>query len=471
MKVYHYRSTEVARLEIDKGTFHFSSTNELNDPLEGVINVYWKASKLEWEGLFCTYGFSLLKSLFNYYLVLHVDRNNNDNANHILKCNDSWIFFQSHCGFKNVLDSLYTEITNLPIVQSILEYCCSKQKNQKITKNTLIVFLYYAHLDIFKLCIQKMQTLEILKQDAEKIIRRIDKKLSISEDAIKDFKDFFLHQDDLTDYCNKTRNDCLKIGIKQDLKELIVKDLDLDTFNKRKHWFDLETDFPQVFVEEISKLIFHQSYVTCFSLNCNNSALWGNYADSHRGVCLIYEFLEEAPILKNTELENKISKKKVEYTDTPLECNFFESFYNVENIDKLVWLPKLNEITSKRNQNIIIKQSIISAYHGICKNKEFRKFKDWSYEQEYRISLPNSELTSIKNSKRNLEFNPNLLKGVIFGINTSNSDKIDILRLLKKYLEQLPDDRKKDLKIYQAYYDEVTNSIDKLEINYGDLLE
>ena len=54
MKVYHYSSTEVARLEIDKGTFHFSSTNELNDPLEGVINVYWKASKLEWEGLFCT---------------------------------------------------------------------------------------------------------------------------------------------------------------------------------------------------------------------------------------------------------------------------------------------------------------------------------------------------------------------------------------------------------------------------------
>ena len=38
---YHYRSINSALLEIENGTFHFASKEELNDPLEGFVRVFW----------------------------------------------------------------------------------------------------------------------------------------------------------------------------------------------------------------------------------------------------------------------------------------------------------------------------------------------------------------------------------------------------------------------------------------------
>ena len=40
MKLYHYRSINSALLEIENGTFHFASKEELNDPLEGFVRVF-----------------------------------------------------------------------------------------------------------------------------------------------------------------------------------------------------------------------------------------------------------------------------------------------------------------------------------------------------------------------------------------------------------------------------------------------
>ena len=55
MKLYHYRSISSALLEIENGTFHFASKEELNDPLEGFVRVFWQGDKMAWEGLFRHY--------------------------------------------------------------------------------------------------------------------------------------------------------------------------------------------------------------------------------------------------------------------------------------------------------------------------------------------------------------------------------------------------------------------------------
>ena len=46
MEVYHYRSIEAALLELSEGAFRFAKQEELNDPIEGYISVYWAVSKL-----------------------------------------------------------------------------------------------------------------------------------------------------------------------------------------------------------------------------------------------------------------------------------------------------------------------------------------------------------------------------------------------------------------------------------------
>lgn len=63
MLIYHYRPIESALLEIEKGTFHFASREELNDPIEGYVRVFWQGDKAAWEGLFRNYICSLRQAM------------------------------------------------------------------------------------------------------------------------------------------------------------------------------------------------------------------------------------------------------------------------------------------------------------------------------------------------------------------------------------------------------------------------
>ena len=50
MELYHYRSINAAVKEIQSCTFRFAAKEELNDPIEGYVRVYWKGDKQAWEG-------------------------------------------------------------------------------------------------------------------------------------------------------------------------------------------------------------------------------------------------------------------------------------------------------------------------------------------------------------------------------------------------------------------------------------
>ena len=68
MILYHYRSMDSALKEIGGGTFHFASREELNDPIEGFVSVYWQGDKAAWEGLFRNYICSLYQGIELYLL-------------------------------------------------------------------------------------------------------------------------------------------------------------------------------------------------------------------------------------------------------------------------------------------------------------------------------------------------------------------------------------------------------------------
>jgi hypothetical protein len=65
------------------------------------------------------------------------------------------------------------------------------------------------------------------------------------------------------------------------------------------------------------------------------------------------------------------------------------------------------------------------------------KIDDWAYEDEYRLVL-NSLITDYSDaSRRKLKYNFGDLKGIIFGINTSDDDKAAILRIIKQKCQEM----------------------------------
>lgn len=69
MDLYRYRAIDSAIRDIESGVFHFASKEELNDPLEGYISIYWKGDEAAWEGLFRNYICSCFNAIETYLLA------------------------------------------------------------------------------------------------------------------------------------------------------------------------------------------------------------------------------------------------------------------------------------------------------------------------------------------------------------------------------------------------------------------
>ncbi|RXJ50066.1 DUF2971 domain-containing protein [Gelidibacter gilvus] len=130
----------------------------------------------------------------------------------------------------------------------------------------------------------------------------------------------------------------------------------------------------------VSKRVTQRKGVACFMSNCENLLMWAHYANSHKGISLKFDILED--------IEFFSPAKKVIYTRDYPEYDY------------------LNDKNDFVNQMF------------------FTKSEDWEYEGEVRI---------LKDKNGNYQFNPNSLKEVIFGCKISDGDKKTLIKIIKNY--------------------------------------
>lgn len=102
-------------------------------------------------------------------------------------------------------------------------------------------------------------------------------------------------------------------------------------------------------------------------------------------------------------------------------------------------------------------------YWKIYDAKTYRKTKNWEHEKEFRVAVSNTFGEFDVPQKQNMSFDWNLLKGVIFGIRTSEYDKKQILAKLIKHKDELS-----DFTFYQAEYSAEEQKIKIRKRNFGD---
>lgn len=136
----------------------------------------------------------------------------------------------------------------------------------------------------------------------------------------------------------------------------------------------------ETFINKVAKRVTQRKGLACFMSNCDNLLMWAHYADSHKGVCLKFDILEDTNIFSPA--------KKVEYSK---------------------YYPEYDYLT---NKNDFVNQMF------------FTKSEEWTYEGEVRV---------LKNKKGNYDFNPNALKEIIFGCKITDSDKITLKKVVKTY--------------------------------------
>ncbi len=482
MYLYHYRSIDSAIKELSGNTFKFSSVEELNDPLESYVRLYWKGDIPAWEGLFRNYICSLYQAICFYLL-----RWNKEDIKIQVVLKDIHAFDNVQLG--QLLHNIGSQFLDKKVIQWLISFY--GKNNLKCGTKELILIFRSMHELAFKMCIENMITnCLITEEQGEMILKTIkvnpedgigilmaaskssskDPLLNIDEsirrklfgEIAENVQDIIEQQLFLLDAKQSKEKNTYVIPETIKQTELLDADIVQDFLykngkedgNRERNWLEIRHNFPKIYIEQLKNLIFPEVYVVCFSGKKDDSSMWGYYADNHKGVCLIYdsdELMIEPKRENSSESPNYIKAdiKQIKYGGDLVERNFFETLGKLSKIQIKDWLTGRTEISRYYDLYTSKDNKWREEYWKVADIKDFQKLLSWSHEDEYRIRVENILGRYDNAEDRILKYNTRALKGIIFGIKTSEYD-------MKRVIEALPLDRdlKDDIVLYQADYND-----------------
>lgn len=153
---------------------------------------------------------------------------------------------------------------------------------------------------------------------------------------------------------------------------------------------------PNVFRDDISPFVKELMYtdygISCFSKKGDNALMWSHYADSHRGICLVFDKNE----LRKSFMGRRIEMGEVDYKrNSPIR------------------------VTMKCEDNSVAFDAESSVF--------FNKMQCWSYEEEVRMFYEDTK----KHKRRSVPFSKSCLKAIIFGERTDEDDKNTLVHLIE----------------------------------------
>ena len=458
MILYHYRSIDSAIKEIGNSTFHFASASELNDPLEGYIRVFWRGDRAAWEGLLRNYICSLFQAISIYLLQ----------GDEKLIWHRSLIVDLHQCD-DIPLGTIWKDLGDAFLEEDEVKKLIAIYGDNEVEvfEKEIQLILRFVLGTAMGLCIAKCKERRIIpEEEADEVSKFYDrskgktsifdsidtlKKYDNRKEVIKNMENTIEDMLDLQ-YTEFGFNDnkFLYGFYKEKRDDLNIQEyLSSEAYMKRK-WISVSIDFPKIYVNQMKELIYPKSYVVCFSGRADDSSMWGNYADHHRGVCLVYETDTEGYINVN---DRKFKPKAVVYGGDILERNFFETLGRLTFRQIETWLKGKTE-TSKYITKFTEDSGWREKYWEDFRSKSYRKLKAWEHENEYRIAIDNTFHVYDDPKSRNLKYEPESLKGIIFGINITEYDRYRIITTILNHKNEY-----KDFSFYQAEYEEIEQKI------------
>ena len=498
MNVYRFRKIENLLgefQELEKQSIYFASPEELNDPMEGFRDVFWQGDKIVWGNFFKHYLCCLNQTLCLLKLTANSDK---------WDPNDIPVLQRWDQHPTPEFANLFNDICRRVFEKEGLDDCIFKIANIKRKARYDEVLFYFQFMHFTALTeIQKALVEHGLAPENEQSfpepplgLRKLNESkffelMQETEDG--EFLDFsFTVTNELmsdlfltykSHYHSKFQDwdsqaPCLSLPL---IYKSNYCSRPQNTSEENRQLVTL--DFPKVYLKQlVTNLLYPRWYAACFTKDYKNSSVWGHYGDGHKGVCLIFE--AESGGERNGLTLNQITGywgnrersgenwgptlhpfDEINYQDKAGEIDFFRS---------IGWLPRptlMDSWYSDQNGNL----SECAAHMGPDGDEEewresywdnfshdiIIKTKDWEYEQESRLILY-SLLSNLDDKRqRTLTYDFNSLKGIIFGINTSGSDKLEIIEIIERKCQK---NNRTDFKFYQAYYSHKNGDIRKREV-------
>ncbi|SHN20344.1 DUF2971 domain-containing protein [Flavobacterium xinjiangense] len=450
--------------ELENQEIYFAPSEDLNDPMEGFLDVYWDGDAVVWENLL-KHFLMCIEQVFTLNLVGGEAIN--------IKSKEIPVFKNRSTYPTNQAKEIYLEIEkcffDFDYINKLPENLSSR--NNSIRRDELITYLRLVHA-------YAIQSITTVYQKHNFIKNRSDGK------RFEELQKFIKEKDLFIDILNRTEkefsgNDDLASTffsvagkVADELSLLSAFNSTLSTSSNK---FFLFNEFPQAYVSRIEEITYPNWYTACFMSSCNNSSIWGHYGEQHKGVCLKFKTSSIGEKIQlNIEKVNGCNENgvtigmvpltfyKVNYENKHIEIDFFKSLGRLQVfILRSHWYTDKEGNVSKCADPISKDPEVAKKWHSEYWKSFYRgvttKLEDWNYENEYRLIVTNmlDDFDTVKSRKLKYDFSS--LEGIIFGIKTSNKDKLKIMKIVDDKCTKY---NRTDFNFYQAYYSKETGKIE-----------
>ena len=464
-EIYRFRS--IPQLldkfnELERQTIYFAEPTELNDPMEGIRDVFWFGDTIVWTNLLRNYIASLYMT---YHAGLIFGEEGRLPLHHV-----PYRGLPDSMGSAPIVDLIERAITRVFNAHHLSEFIDRLVSAKvKVRRDELFVYLQTLHSTV----LYEIETDFIESGFLEPQKRSVQEKSEISE--IFHNPDFFgLTGSELKD---RQRDFLMRhLGQALSTRQMIAK-YNFNLNNDATQGENAELiflNFPRTYVDRLESQLYPQWYAASFASHCNNSSMWAHYADSHRGACLIFEtdskdgkpglMLARKPIT-DAHQGHFYELRDVTYQPKPDELDYFRS---------IGWLPRpdlLKHWYSDAEGNLSESGSHLGPDGDVNRWRErfwadfYRdivvKTNDWAYEREKRIVIHSILDDLVDEESRILRYDFGALKGVAFGIKTSETDKQRIIDVLREKCVAIG---RKEIELHQAFYEPESGDIQTMPI-------
>lgn len=440
-----YRFRPIERLlgessELESQTIYFASPEELNDPMEGFIEVFFRGDEIVWENLFRHFAGCLASAVVRYLLVGEAEP----------------LTFR-HLPVLDPLDSpvtavvdLVSELSDRLVADEDVQLLVRHLAGREVSESELRLYLKHLHqpwaLEVLHILPREPTADElphVPPPDLSALMLVIATTLESGPEAERAMA-VMLRSAEIE-------------AQKRNLRSWATIDGPL-----RHNRTFIHVDFVEHYLKALRLLLHPEWFTACFMDNIGNASVWGHYARGHREVCLKFRATMQgnratlplrAPVgAGNAGIIWSVTAlpfKQVTYTPEVIRLNFFTAMGNLP-------IPTLNRVwrVSRTGKASPIEREVHGdedAWRaGYWKNFESsitRKQQDWSPEREHRITFHSNINDLSEKVMRLLRYNFEDLEGIIFGVKTAEADKAAIVRAIR---EKCAKTARTDFEFFQA---------------------
>lgn len=466
MTDFMYRFRSVKKLlggddiegELDGQYIYFASPEQLNDPLEGYKDIYFYGDKIIWRNLIKHYLRCLINSSLDFLCA--------EKGEIPIKKTGVFATAASATEAMNKLNSyVFEKLISEPCIKEFISNIAVDRKARRWELLANIQILHFYFLDITLESFHDngivSEPLNYFPADRSKVLDHIKKASAIIATNKKLTK--------------QQEIDFQKSQQKINERQLLTRH---QTDGKgREYWFYLLFEYPETFCRDIEKLMYPSWYTACFMSSCSDSSIWGSYGGYHQDVCLKFrtEKTQDRTALTltapNGEDHNgvtwgpvKFTFHEVSYEKSFVDIDFFRSLGHLPHpiLMKTWFMGEDNETSKCAEEMFRDEDSWRTAYWNNFYHSATVKLRAWDREKESRL-IQMSMLRNLEsNELRKLRYDFNSLEGIIFGINTTMANKLEIIKKIECLCAKF---KRHEFSFYQARYDENSREImhDKLE--------